>query len=90
MIQDAAQLRVRVDRCVSGGKTMPRKITGELCQNRLVGPVQRSGVSDKHRTMVLGAARYDRGRERNAKARSLVAKQIRQTGSLVVLLFWQE
>src|SRR5229473_6163237 len=69
---------------------MLRKIRGEVCQNRLVACVQRSGVSDQHRTMELGAARDHRGRKRDAEAGSLISKEIRQAGSLVVLVFWQE
>src|SRR6266481_6800397 len=74
LIQDPAELRVRVDRCVGHRKTMPRKMSGQVCQNRLVTQVQRSGMSDKNGTMVLGAARHHRGYKRDAKARSLIAE----------------
>src|SRR5258708_26648150 len=90
LLQDPAELRVRVDRRVGGRVTMLRKIRGQVFQNRLVARVQRSGVSDQHGTMELRAARHDRSHKRDAKARSLVPEQIRQTGRFVVLLFWQE
>src|SRR6266852_4808604 len=72
LIQDPAELRV--DRCVGHRKTMSRKMRGQVCQNRLVTQVQRSGMSDKNGTMVLGAARHHRGYKRDAKARSLIAE----------------
>src|SRR6266481_397601 len=74
LIQDPAELRVRVDRCVGCRETMPGKIRGQVRQNRLVTHVQRSGMSDEHGTLVLRAARHHRGHKRNAKARSLISE----------------
>ena len=90
MIQDPANLRLRVGCRVHRRETMPCKICRQVCQNRLVGCAQRSGVGDKHGTMVLGAASHHGGGKRDAKARSLISEKIRQAGSFVVFVFWQE
>src|SRR5260370_37849716 len=69
LIQDPAELRVRVDRCVGHRKTMPRKMRGQVCQNRQVTQVQRRGMRDTNGTIVLSAPRHARAYESDAEAR---------------------
>src|SRR6266436_887960 len=44
LIQDPAELRVRVDRCVGHRKTMPRKMRGQVCQK----PPGNAGSAEWH------------------------------------------
>src|SRR5258708_33221890 len=90
LIQNPVELGMRVNRCLRRRDTMFCKIFGQLCQHLLVTWAERSSMTNKNRSMILSAASQHRGHKRDAEACSLIAEQVRQTRSLIVLVLRQK
>src|SRR5260370_12566337 len=90
LMNDSRYLRCGVQSRIRGCKTVRQKISRQGGECFLIALVEWSDVGDQDRLVILGSPRKNGGNERDPNASSLVAEQIGEARSFVVLIFGQE
>ena len=88
-LQEIESLRLGVNDGIGMRETVRGKISGEVVEQLAIALVQGSGMGDENGLMELRAAGQQRGDESNTETAALIAEEIGETGSFVVLAFGQ-
>src|SRR5713226_87297 len=90
LMNDSRYLRFGVQSSIRGGETAGQKVSRQSSQRFPKALVERCGVRNQHGLVILRSPREKSGHKSDAEAAALVAEEVRQARSFVVLIFGQE
>src|SRR5260370_8865123 len=86
-MNDSRYLRFGVQSSIRGGETARQKVSRQSSQRFPKALVERCGVRNQHGLVILRSPSEKSGHKSDAEAAALVAEEVGQARSFVVLIF---